>query len=164
MGQKIVGVMGPGLSATPNNIEQAYQLGQLIAENGWILLTGGRNVGVMAAANQGAKAQGGLTLGILPNNDPEIASDAVDILIKTDLGQGRNNVNVLSSDVIVACGMGLGTASEVALGLKAGKTVILLTDNGLNIQFFRQFAAETLQVASTAEETIQLIQHQFNMV
>ncbi len=49
MGQKIVGVMGPGQSATLSEREQAYQLGQLIAANGWILLTGGRNVGVMEA-------------------------------------------------------------------------------------------------------------------
>lgn len=164
MRQKVIGVMGPGQGATPSEIEQAYQLGELIAANGWILLTGGRNAGVMAAVNQGAKAQGGLTIGILPDNCPETAADAVDVLIKTDLGQGRNNVNVLSSDVIIACGMGLGTASEVALGLKAGKTVILLTDNALNIQFFRQFAPDHLQVALTVKEAVRLVQEQFNLV
>ncbi|MGK7934049.1 MAG: cytochrome [Microcystaceae cyanobacterium] len=164
MRQTIIGVMGPGQGANLFEIEQAYQLGQLIAVNGWILLTGGRNAGVMAAVNKGAKEKNGLTIGILPDNNPETAAESVDIVIPTDLGQGRNNVNVLSSDVIVACGMGLGTASEVALGLKAGKTVILLTDNSLNIQFFHQFAPETLKVATTVRETIQLIQDQFNMI
>ena len=45
-------------------------------------------------------------------------SEAVDLPIVTDLGNARNNINVLSSNVVIACGMGLGTASEVALALK----------------------------------------------
>ena len=46
-------------------------------------------------------------------------SDAVDIPIATGLGQGRNLINVLSSHVIIACGNGTGTASEIAFALKA---------------------------------------------
>ncbi len=38
----------------------------------------------------------------------------------------RNNVNVLSSSVVVSVGMGPGTASEVALAIKAGKHTVLL--------------------------------------
>jgi len=33
-----------------------------------------------------------------------------------------------SSDVVIACGMGAGTASEIALALKGNKKVILLND------------------------------------
>jgi Predicted Rossmann fold nucleotide-binding protein len=66
MKKTIIGIMGPGESATSTDLENAYQLGQLIAEAGWILLTGGRNVGVMDAANKGAKSANGLTVGILP--------------------------------------------------------------------------------------------------
>ena len=42
------------------------------------------------------------------------------------MGDARNAVNVLSSDVVVAMRGGAGTLSEVALALKAGRTVIAL--------------------------------------
>lgn len=73
----VVGVMGPGDKATTTDINRAYRLGQLIADNGWVLLTGGRNVGVMDAASRGAKMVGGLTIGILPSNDTEIRGSVV---------------------------------------------------------------------------------------
>ena len=72
--KKIIGVMGKGNLATPLEIKGAYELGKLIAENGWILLTGGRNVGVMDAASLGAKSAGGLTIGILPGKDKKEVS------------------------------------------------------------------------------------------
>jgi hypothetical protein len=31
---------------------------------------------------------------------------------------GRNYINVLSSDIVIACGMNHGTASEVSLAIK----------------------------------------------
>lgn len=135
----IIGVMGPGENATQSDIENAYELGKRIAEQGWVLLTGGRNVGVMEAASQGAKLWDGLTIGILPGNNSKGISEAVDIAIFTDMHNARNNINVLSSDVVVACGMGLGTASEVALALKNKKPVILLTDTDSQA-FFQKMA------------------------
>jgi uncharacterized protein (TIGR00725 family) len=125
----VIGVMGPGEQATNEEKDNARKLGQLIALQGWVLLTGGRNVGVMDAASKGAKAADGLTIGILPTADYQSVSEAVDIAIATDLGNARNNLNVLSSDVVIACGMGLGTASEIALALKNQKPVILLTSD-----------------------------------
>lgn len=127
--------MGPGHQATATDINNAYQLGKLIAQQGWVLLSGGRNVGVMDAASRGAKSVGGLTVGILPHNSLEGVSEAIDIPILTDMGQARNNINVLSSDVVIACGMGLGTASEVALALKNDKPVIILTEDPETIHF-----------------------------
>ena len=41
----IVGVMGGG-QVDEAVIKMAYRLGALIANNGWVLLNGGRNVGV----------------------------------------------------------------------------------------------------------------------
>lgn len=43
----IIGVMGLGNQANPKDLENAYQLRQLIAQQGWVLLTGGRAAGVM---------------------------------------------------------------------------------------------------------------------
>ncbi|WP_206816020.1 TIGR00725 family protein [Chroococcus sp. FPU101] len=151
----IIGVMGPGENASSEDLKNAYELGQIIAINNWVLLTGGRASGVMDAASRGAKQAGGLTVGILPSTNSQ-ASEAVDIAIVTDLGQARNNINVLSSDVVIACGMGLGTASEVALALKNQKSVILLTTDSISYQFFRSYARDQLFQATTPQETIQL--------
>ncbi|PSB02612.1 TIGR00725 family protein [Merismopedia glauca] len=159
MSQKvIIGVMGPGTSATQRDLELASELGQLIAESGWVLLTGGRNQGVMEAASRGAKAAGGLTIGILPGSDRSGVSEFVDVAIVTDLGHARNNVNVLSSDAIVVCGMGLGTASEVALALKQGKRVILLGCD-LETQKFWQKLSSLVLIAETPPEAMQKMQN-----
>jgi uncharacterized protein (TIGR00725 family) len=153
----IVGVMGPGANATAIDLENAYQLGKLIAEAGWVLLTGGRNQGVMDAASKGAKAANGLTIGILPSSDVNTASDAVDIAIVTDLGNARNNINVLSSDVVIACGMGAGTASEIALALKVNKKVILLNNDDYSKAFFQNLAKEQVFIVENPASAIEVI-------
>lgn len=153
----IIGVMGPGTGASETDRQNAYELGKLIAQERWVLLTGGRNVGVMDAASLGAKAANGLTVGILPTDGDRNISDAVDIAIITGMGNARNNINVLSSDVVIACGMGTGTASEVALALKANKNVVLLTDNHESQLFFKSLAAENLFVAKTPVLAIEIV-------
>ena len=120
----IIGVMGGG-EVSGDALNQSYLLGSLIAGQGWILLNGGRNSGVMDASARGARDQGGLTIGILPDNDRSRVSDHIQIPIVTGMGSARNAINVLSSDVVVACPGGPGTLSEIALALKAVKPVIL---------------------------------------
>lgn len=149
----IVGVMGSGDKATAIDLQNAYQLGKFIAQQGWVLLTGGRNVGVMDAANRGAKSASGLTIGILPGNNTNGVSEAVDIAIITDIGQARNNINVLSSDVVIACGMGAGTASEIALALKSNKKVILLNNDAESKAFFKKMSGN-VYVADGIENAI----------
>lgn len=137
-------------------IEAAAELGRLIALQGWVLLSGGCNRGVMDAASKGAKNAGGLVVGVLPTGDRDIMSSAVDIPILTDMGSGRNNINVLSSDLVIACGMGAGTASEIALALKAKKEVILLTDHEKGKDFFKSLAPEKVHLAGDPSEAIGL--------
>jgi len=143
----IIGVMGPGEGATPELLDTAEELGRLIARKGWITLTGGRNAGVMAAASRGAKSAGGLTVGVLPTGTREGISPDVDIPIITGMGSARNNINVLTSDVVIACGMGPGTAAEVSLALKAGKKVILLACPPAAQTFFQALGGSLIVVA-----------------
>src|SRR5262245_40619566 len=105
----MVGVMGPGEGASERDRESAYQLGRAVAQEGWAVITGGRNQGVMDSASRGAKEAGGLTIGILPSPDRGGMSAFVDVPVVTGMGEARNNINVLSSDVVFACGMGAGT-------------------------------------------------------
>ncbi len=150
----IIGVMGPGEQATANDLQNAYELGKLIAQQGWVLLTGGRNAGVMDAASRGAKSENGLTIGILPGNNTNGISAAVDIAIITDLGNARNNINVLSSDVVIACGMGAGTASEIALALKSNRKVILLNGSKESKVFWKKISPESVYVAESLGDAI----------
>jgi len=121
----VIGVMG-GSKASPDVAALAERLGEFIAQRGWILLTGGRKQGVMDAASRGAKRAGGLVVGVLPDTSWARASEHLDLGILTGLKDGRNLINVLSSDVVIACPGFLGTLSEIVLALKHNKRVILL--------------------------------------
>src|SRR2546423_6767907 len=156
MSKIVVGVMGPGAGASVEDERAAYALGQLIARAGWMLLTGGRAAGVMDAASRGAQAEGGLTVGILPTSDTSGMSAAVDIPIVTGMGQARNNINALSSAVVIACGIGAGTASEIALALKAGKQVILLGGSQEGRTFFARLGGNRVHLVNTPDEAVAL--------
>lgn len=153
----IIGVMGPGDSPRKIDVSRAFQLGKLIAREGWITLSGGRNAGVMDAVSKGAKSAGGSTIGILPTGDERIISKAVDIRIITDMGSARNNINVLSSDVVIACGSGLGTSSEIALALKAQKQVILLNNDTVEQKFFKKLGKKNVFVVKSAHEAMKVV-------
>jgi uncharacterized protein (TIGR00725 family) len=159
MSKIVVGVMGPGHSATPEALADAFELGKLIAEAGWLLLTGGRSAGVMETASQGARSAGGLVIGVLATDDVAGMSDCVDIPIVTGMGQARNNINILSSRVIFACGMGPGTASEVALSLKAGKPVILLDQTAESVAFFKSLGGKLVHFPESPKAAIELAKH-----
>jgi len=117
--------MGGG-KAPPAVLQSACELGRRIAEHGWVLLNGGRDAGVMAASAEGAARAGGLVVGILPDRNAAAACPDLGIAVVTGMGDARNVINVLSSDVVIACPGGAGTLSEVALALKSVKPVILL--------------------------------------
>ncbi|MBI4750296.1 MAG: LOG family protein [Acidobacteria bacterium] len=143
MSRFVVGVMGAGENARPEDVANAHRLGELLAREGWVVLSGGRTAGVMDAVNRGAKSvPGSLTIGILPSRD-SVASEFVDVAIVTDLGNARNNVNVLSSQVVVVCGKGeAGTVSEIALALKARKPVVLCLAASDEAQLYEAFLKE----------------------
>ncbi len=119
----VVGVMG-GAIASDEVARNAYEIGRRIAEQGWVLLNGGRDAGVMAASARGAAEAGGLVVGILPSDDTDGVAPHVDIAIPTGMGDARNAINVLASHVVIALPGGAGTISEIALALKSGKTVV----------------------------------------
>lgn len=151
----IIGVMGGGI-AQPVDERNAYHLGSLIALEGWVLLNGGRNSGIMEASAKGAFENGGLTVGILPDDHDNRKSSYVSIPIITGMGSARNCINVLSSYVVVACPGGAGTLSEIALALKYGKKVILLDFNpGTGFDNYRKTGQ--LVFVKTPEEVIDTI-------
>ena len=103
----------------------ARQVGLAIGEAGAVLVCGGRG-GVMQAAAEGAREAGGLTVGILPGDDPGGANPGIAIAIPTGLGDARNAVIVNSSDAVIAIAGAWGTLSEAAFCLKKEVPLIRL--------------------------------------
>ena len=155
----IVGVMGGG-SVDDKEAQNAYQLGKMIADRGWILLNGGRDAGVMTSSARGARENGGITIGILPDETARGVSPFIQIPVLTGMGNARNCINVLSSHVVVACPGGAGTISEIALALKSSRPVILL-DFDIQDMFARYVNNEKLFAVKTPGEAIGKIKDLF---
>jgi len=151
----IIGVMGGG-TATVEDTAAAYELGRLIAGQGWVLLNGGRNSGIMEASAKGAYEHGGLTVGILPDENHHRASEFISIPITTGMGSARNSINVLSSDVVVVCPGGPGTLSETALGLKYDRPLIFLKFKA-GYKFAGSGKSGRVHYAKTAKQVIEII-------
>jgi uncharacterized protein (TIGR00725 family) len=81
----------------------------------------------MEAAAKGARAEGGLTVGILPGERADDANPYIDLPIPTDMGHARNVVNVRSADAVIGVGGSYGTVSEIALALKMGIPVVAVS-------------------------------------
>ncbi len=158
----VVGVMGAGEGATAEVVALAEELGERISNRGWVLLTGGRPAGVMAAASRGAaRVDGHLVVGVLPDEgdgEERQGTAEVDLALFTGMGKARNVINVLSSDVVVVCGGGgPGTASEAAHALNAGRPLILLAVPPLWREFFCSLG-KGVEIASDGEECCRLIE------
>jgi uncharacterized protein (TIGR00725 family) len=128
----------------------AFEVGRGIAQRGAALLCGG-STGVMEHAARGARSVGGLTVGILPSDDPKTANAHVEVALATGLGQGRNAVLAYSAEGVIAIGGGYGTLSEIALALRIGRPVV-----GLRTWRFDR-AGQTerpLPTADTADEAL----------
>lgn len=101
----------------------AYAIGRGLAEAGVVVVCGGLG-GVMAEACRGAKAGGGVTVGLLPGAKRGQANPWVDVAVPTGLGEVRNVLVVRAADAVVAIGGGWGTLSEIALALRQGTPVV----------------------------------------
>jgi hypothetical protein len=113
-----VAVCGPA-RCTATEARYAHRVGELLAGRGATVLCGGGG-GVMAAVAAGARAAGGLVVGVLPGADPDPANPDLSVAVVTNLGQARNVVLVQSADAVIAIGGSWGTLSEVALAMRRG--------------------------------------------
>ncbi len=111
-----------------SSIMLAEEIGRLIALRGGILVCGGRG-GIMRAACKGAKAEGGLTVGILPDTKDE-ANEWVDVPVATGLGIRRNMVVVNAADVVIALNGRWGTLNEISFAQIFGKPLVLVRGSG----------------------------------
>jgi len=121
---KLIGVIG-GRDADEEALQRAYDVGRGIAARGYGLICGGLG-GVMESACRGAREVGGLTIRVLPGDEPDSANDYVDVRIATGMGIARNVIIVRSAAAVIAIAGGPGTLSEIAHCLQLGVPVISL--------------------------------------
>lgn len=119
---RLMSVIGAG-QCDERTAEMAERVGFELARRGWGVVCGGLG-GVMEAVCRGARRAGGLTVGILPGDDPRAANPYVDIVIPTGMGEMRNALVVRAGEAAIAVAGEYGTLSEIALALKMGKPVV----------------------------------------
>ena len=143
-------VSGAGEPRDPRVVETATAAGRLLAERGWIVLTGGLG-GVMAAAAAGVEQAGGTAVAILPGVDRSDASAGHAVVLPTGMGEMRNALLVRAADAVLAIGGSWGTLSEVALAARTGVPVVTI---GTDLP---AFAGTEVQVAESAENAVELL-------
>jgi uncharacterized protein (TIGR00725 family) len=119
-----VAVCGPSTSSAAVAAD-ARRVGELLAAAGAVVVCGGGG-GVMAAVAAGARAFGGLVIGVLPGDTREPAAPDLSAAVATGMGEARNAIIVASADAVIAIGGSWGTLSEVALAMRRGVPVVSL--------------------------------------
>lgn len=152
----VLAIIGPGEGAPADTLAAAESLGAAAAREGWVVVSGGVADGVMDAASRGARRAGGLVVGILPSSDRTGASPHLSVAVVTGMGQGRNNLVVLSSDAVAVCGMSAGTAAEVALAMRADRPVVLVGADPDTRAFYEHIdRAGRTHFVATADEALE---------
>lgn len=146
-----IGVVGAAVC--PEEVKKiAYQVGAEIAKRKWVLICGGRG-GVMKAAAEGARENGGTAIGILPGLNREEGNEYLSFTIATGLGNARNAVVAAASDGLIAVGGEWGTLSEIALAKKLNRPVIALYNNMLVLDILPE-ANTAVQAMDMMEEML----------
>jgi uncharacterized protein (TIGR00730 family) len=124
--------------AHPELLELASELGEAIAERGWTLVWGGGRVSAMGAVASAARARGGRTVGVIPQNlmRRELADAEADELIVSDTMRERKQVMEDRADAFIVLPGGVGTLDELFdawttgyLGVH-GKPIVMLDPFG----------------------------------
>tara|TARA_R110002050_G_scaffold21036_2_gene58740 strand:- start:1680 stop:2351 length:672 start_codon:yes stop_codon:yes gene_type:complete len=116
-----VAVIGPR-EADGDETATAENIGKALANLGLATICGGKT-GVMEAAARGAYTAGGLTIGLLPDEDWHAANPFISLPLATGIGRARNALIAQSAQALIAVGGKYGTLSEIAYGLQFGKPV-----------------------------------------
>lgn len=145
-----IAVIGAG-TGSEEIVNLAEEVGREIAASGSILVCGGLG-GVMEAAARGAKEKGGTTVGILPGTDKSESNKYIDIKVVTAMSHARNAIIARTADALIAVGGEYGTLSEIALGLKSGKKVIVIESaDGASLASVRG-----VLIAKTPKEAVEM--------
>ncbi len=116
--EKIKGITLYGASRSDIDsryLEEAFELGRLIAQSSLPLICGGGRGGLMAAAIDGALSEGGMTIGVLPQFmiDRNWQHEKLGQLIVTPDMHTRKHTMASMSRAAIAMPGGIGTLEEL---------------------------------------------------
>jgi len=112
--QSVCVFCGSRPGALPAYAEEARALGALIAAEGWRLVYGAGDVGLMGEVARSAQAAGARTLGVIPTHllaREQGRRDLTTLVITEDMHE-RKKVMFMNSDAIVVLPGGTGTLDE----------------------------------------------------
>jgi len=141
-----IGVMGSASGElTDQQLKNCFDLGQAIAENNCVCVTGACP-GLPYETAKGVKAKGGLVVGISPglSLDEHLYKyhspiDYTDVLIFTGSGlMGREISNIRTCDIVVIVGGRSGTLGEFSIAYDEGKLIGVLTGTGGIADFLQE--------------------------
>lgn len=120
--QTRISVFG-GRDITDAIYEDAYELGKLLAKEGYLVYCGGGN-GVMEAVSKGVQKEGGTIVGVLKGDSLEEMNEFISIPLATNMGITRNALLAYNCDAAVAVSGHYGTLSEIAYAKQLEKPII----------------------------------------
>lgn len=105
---------GSRTGADPAYMAAATELGRAIAENGWRLVYGAGDVGMMGAVADAAVRSGAATLGVIPTHllDVEAPRGAFGDRIVTETMHERKKVMFMNADAVAVLPGGAGSLDE----------------------------------------------------
>ncbi len=136
--QMTIGVMGSAEGEfAPALLARLERLGEAIAKRSCTLITGGCP-GLAYAAVRGAKAAGGLVVGVSPALSAEehvgrysSPLEGFDLMVYSGSGlMGREILNIRSSDVVIIVGGRSGTLGEFSIAYDEGRLIGVLEGTG----------------------------------
>lgn len=160
----------------PSYVEAAAELGRLIAQRGHTLINGAGTMGLMGASTDACIAEGGKTIGIIPQfmvDEGWEHRGMSELIVTRDMHERKARLTEMADAIVVLPG-GLGTLDELfdavtlkQLGVFLKPIVILNTDGfydrllehiqyAMDEQMLRIEHADAWRVARTPEEALNL--------
>lgn len=105
---------GSRAGARPQYAQAASDLGALIAAEGWRLVYGAGDVGLMGTAARATQSAGGATFGVIPTHLMKLEVGKTDLgtFVVTENMHERKKVMFMNSDAIVVLPGGAGSLDE----------------------------------------------------
>lgn len=161
----------------PAFMEAAAELGRALAQNGWRLVYGGNDVGMMGVLAGAVRSAGGKVVGVTPQlfMDKGVADHACDELHITACMRQRKATMEKCGDAFMALPGGLGTFEEffeIVCGRQLAyhnKPIVLLNvagyydpllkmiEHGMELNFIRPRATQLYFVATTVAQAMEYL-------
>lgn len=106
---------GSRSGAMPSYAQAAESFGQMLASEGWRLVYGAGDVGLMGTVARAAQASGGETFGVIPEHlvRREVGKSDLTTYVVTETMHERKKVMIMNADAVVVLPGGPGSLDEL---------------------------------------------------